>query len=123
MIQNPDDLTEGQTVYLFPHTKTASRAVHKQLTVKVMRDPKAFWPWVLVKWNEPDGSDFWEKVHRDDIKLKPSSAASTPAGRKEGDGPGSNTVPALGTNRRTALRPEKRYEIELPPGTEQGELF
>lgn len=102
MLYDVDEVQVGQTVWLFPHTRTASQNVHRMLQVRVMKEPKAHWPRVMVEWKEGN-EDRWELVHKDDIrKRNPASAtkADTKQGDTIGDGP---TSSKLGTSRRLAL--------------------
>lgn len=118
MLYDAHEVSEGETVFLFPHTKGASTACHRQLTVKVMHDPKKHWPYVIVEWMD-DGKAVWEKVHKDNIKKKP--AASAPSGdKKQGDG--SNVVSSGKWQRRLAAH-TKAKPMALPDGMEEPTLF
>lgn len=88
-----DDLYQGQIVYLSPHTKTASRACHEQRAVRVMHDKdviRKHWPMVVVEWTV-GGVAKWERVHRDNIKLRPKTV-STKSEKREGDAVGGGTT-------------------------------
>jgi hypothetical protein len=81
-----DDLYKGQIVHLEPHTKTASRACHQRQTVRLMHEKETIrkhWPFVVVEW-KVGGVDTWEKVHRDNIKLRPKTT-TTRAEKAAGD--------------------------------------
>src|SRR5215216_1918605 len=98
MLRDADlhDLYKGQIVYLTPHTKTASRACHEKRTVRIMHDKdliRKHWPVIVVEWQQ-DGQDVWERVHRDNIKLRPGTS-STKVEKREGDGQGSSSGPAV----------------------------
>ena len=118
MLYNVDEITNGQQVWLYPHTRTASRNVHRCLAVRVLKDPKAHWPMVLVGWREAE-EDRWELVHKDDIR-KRNPSASTKAEREQGDTAQDGlAASALGSNRRLAL-PGK---AKVVPTEGQGTLF
>lgn len=123
MLRNPDEITQGQTVYLFPHTKTASWNVRQQLAVKVMHAKETIlkhWPLVVVEWKE-GGQHCWERVHRDDIKLRAASMGTTKVDRAEGDGAQGSGMGRWAT--RVPVMPGKIKPIDLPDGQEQGALF
>lgn len=82
MLYDAHEVAVGETVFLFPHTKTASRICHEQKAVKVAKAPSAHWPMVLVTWTEGD-HDRWQMVHKDDIKKRPPN--KTAADKKLGD--------------------------------------
>jgi hypothetical protein len=110
MLYNVDEIAEGQTVWLYPHTRTAGPNVHRMLQVKVLKDPKLHWPWVIVTWDELGGGDKWEKVHKDDIRRR-NPGKATKDETKQGDGVGSgSTSSRLGTNRRLVLPGARKYE-------------
>jgi hypothetical protein len=82
-----DELYKGQIVHLDPHTKTASRACHEKRVVRIMHDQETIrkhWPMVVVEW-KVQGIDVWERVHRDNIKLRPKTT-TTKVEKREGDG-------------------------------------
>lgn len=83
MLRDVNEVQVGRIVHLYPQTKTASANVHRMLAVSVLKDPAAHWPMVVVGWKE-DGTDFWELVHRDNIRTR-SPAARTRSDDKEGD--------------------------------------
>lgn len=117
MLYDVGEVTEGQSVWLYPHTRTASTNVHRQLAVKVLKDPKAHWPMVVVGWRE-GGRDHWELVHKDDIR-KRNPSASTKAETKQGDTIGDGPISSLGKHRKLVLPGAKKYE----PTEGQGTLF
>lgn len=117
MLNHVDEAEAGRVVYLYPHSKTASRACHRLLTVAIVEGRK-HWPMVVVKWNE-GGAERWELVHRDNIRLRPSVAA-TRVDKKEGDSKGDV---ATGTKWKPRLLPNHIKPIDLPDNMEQGELF
>lgn len=84
MLRGPEEIEKGQTVYLYPQTKQASHNVHRMLAVIVMKPPSAHWPMVMVRWSE-GGKDWWELVHKDNIRRKPQSATTTKAEKAAGD--------------------------------------
>lgn len=84
MLYEVDEVTVGQVVYLYPHTKTASRACHEQRRVTILHDPKKHWPHLVVEWQQ-DGEAHWELVHRDNIKKRPATAAASPTEKHQGD--------------------------------------
>lgn len=118
MIYNVDELSDGQTVFLYPHTKTASQACHRQLQVKVLGDPKRHWPLVTVKWREGE-EERWQLVHKDDIKKNKSNSATetSAADRHQGDTVGAGPAPARPWQRRLTIgKPVENFEG-------QGKLF
>lgn len=118
MLFDVNEVAVDQQVWLYPHTRTASANVHRMLAVKVMKDPKAHWPMVLVCWKEGN-QDKWELVHKDDIR-KRNPTASTKAEHKQGDTIGDGpTSSKLGTSRRLVMPGAKKYQ----PTDDQMELF
>lgn len=118
MIHKPEDLRVGQTVYLYPHTKQASRACHEQRVVSVMQDPAKHWPKVVVEWTE-NGVQQWQLVHRDNIRLRAAASTTTKEETKAGD-----TTQDGGAKWATVRRmPGRAKPIEIPPGLEQATLF
>jgi hypothetical protein len=112
------DLFKGQIVHLTPHTKTASRACHLRKVVQIMHEPetiKRHWPTVVVEWKE-DGVDTWERVHRDNINLRPNTRNKTD--KQDGDGPSSGHTVA-----RVRVMTGKIKPIVLADNEEQGTLF
>jgi hypothetical protein len=87
VLRDPTEIAEGDTVYLYPQTKQASTNCHRQLTVQVGKKPEAHWPMVMCVWRE-HGTDFWEMVHRDNIRKKPASTTSASAEKRAGDSVG-----------------------------------
>ena len=82
-----DELYQGQIVHLTPHSKTASRACHERRVVKVMHDKEKIrrhWPFIVVEWMV-EGVAQWERVHRDNINLRPKTTTNK-AERSQGDG-------------------------------------
>lgn len=120
MLYDPHEVEEGATVYLFPHTKGASRACMEQRTVQVAQPPAKFWPYVIVTWRQGT-IDKWERVHKDNIKKKPTAPKAT---KQEGDGAGGGRSTDTGGRwqRKLAL-PGRIKPIDIPEGQEQGELF
>lgn len=109
MLYDVGEVEQGQIVWLYPHTRTASRNVHRMLAVSVMHDPKRHWPWVTVEWTE-NGQLKWEKVHKDDIR-KRNPTTTTKAEARQGDSIGDGlTSSKLGTSRRLALPGAHKYE-------------
>lgn len=109
MIRDPEELNIGQTVFLYPQTKTASTSCHRQLSVRVMHDPKKHWPMVVVEWYE-DGSQRWELVHRDNIRKK-AVAVTSKAEKAQGDSIGDGQARKRGgTNRVRVMPGAKKYE-------------
>lgn len=107
MLSAPEEIEEGQTVHLYPQNKQASRNVHRMLAVTVLKDPKAHWPMVVVGWTE-GGRDYWELVHRDNIRKKATGAVTTKQEKGEGD-----TVGSAGSRRPNRVRvmpSAKKYE-------------
>jgi hypothetical protein len=84
MLNDSHEVEVGQVVYLYPHTKQASAECHRQLTVKVLKDPAAHWPKVVVGWKE-DGVDKWQLVHRDNIRRRRVASATTKEEKRAGD--------------------------------------
>lgn len=119
MLRSVDEVQVGQMVRLHPHTKTASRACHEQQAVKIMKDPKAHWPMVMVTW-EQDGADRWELVHSDNIKPK-LGALTTKVEKKEGDTNQDSKTSSKWA--RVRKMPGKVVEVNLAPDEEQGTLF
>ena len=122
MLYEVHEVSEGQTVWLYPHTKGASAACHAMRQVKVMHDPKKHWPYVVVEWKE-GGVDRWEKVHRDNIKKKPPSQTGMAAQKKQGDTSGNPDTPTDRKWQRKLALPGKIKPIQLAEGEEQGTLF
>lgn len=119
MLKSADEAPVGRVVYLYPHTKQASRACHEQRVVKIRKDAARHWPRVVVEWTQ-DGVGRWELVHADNIRLKPpGSLASVNKEKKEGDGPGSRG-PAV---TRVRVMPGRIKPIALSDDQEQGTLF
>jgi len=117
------DLHKGQIVYLTPHTKQASRACHERRTVKIMHEKdtiKRHWPMIVVEWKQ-DGVDKWERVHRDNVKLRAHAPRATKVERAEGDGAQSSGMGRWASKVR--VMPGKIKPIELAEGQEQGTLF
>lgn len=85
----PSELEIGQTVYLYPNTRQASRNVHRFLEARVGSDAKIRWPMVEVVWRE-EGADTEsrEVVHKDNLRSRPHTRKSGSADRKEGDSVG-----------------------------------
>lgn len=119
VINNPTDLEVGRIVFLYPQTKQASQSCHRQLSVTVMKDPAAHWPFILVKWKE-NGEDRWEKVHRDNVRLRRASNAKQE--KREGDTV-QNGDGSMGRWAKVRVMPGKPKEIDLPAGMEQDSLF
>lgn len=117
MLRGPEEAEENKIAYLYPHTKTASRACHDMKAVTILS--ARHWPMVVVKWKEGE-ADRWELVHKDNIKLKPPSAR-VKSDEKEGD-----TVRGGAMDSKWA-RPRKmtgrQKPIDIPEGREQGLLF
>lgn len=116
MLRDSDlhDLYKGQIVYLSPHTKTASRACHEQRAVRVMHEKDTIlkhWPMVVVEWKQ-DGVDKWERVHRDNIKLRPGNASSAKVEKREGDGQGGGK-PTVTRVRKMPGRPIAHIEDQM----------
>ena len=117
MIRDPDELQVGRIVFLEPYTKQASQTCYRRIAVDVAEDPKKHWPRILVHWTEEDGGH-WEMIHKDNIRLKRASAATS---RTEGD-----ATRDSGGDGGAAPRPmttNKPKEIKIPDGMEQGTLF
>lgn len=116
-----DELEQGQTVHLYPHTKTASRACHEQRTVKLMHDKegnKKHWPFLVVEWKE-GGVDCWARVHKDDVKLKASATTTTKEEKRQGDQTGTR-----GKAPRVRVLPKQpKANVELAENEEQGTLW
>jgi hypothetical protein len=120
MLRSVDEIELNQVVHLFPHTKVASRACHALTVARVIKDPKAHWPMVVVGWKEATG-DRWELVHKDNIRLKPRATQTSKVEKKEGD-----TVQGGGTASiwaRVRKMPGKVVEVNLAETEEQGTLF
>lgn len=117
MLRNKGEATEGRIVYLWPHTKTAGQyAWMKKTAVIIDAD---HWPRVRVSLTH-NGQEVESYVHKDDIKLRPPSVVR--ADRRQGD-VNNDVVVELGSSRKTSMRAESRYEMELPDGVEQGTLW
>ncbi len=88
MLYNPDEVKQGDTVWLTAHTKTAPPECYRGLQVKVSQPPARFWPHLVVEWEERNGDgkteSKWLRVHKDDVKKKPASN-TTAAEKKAGD--------------------------------------
>lgn len=112
MLRDPDEAEVGQEVFLYPHSKTASRACWRQLSVTITKPPKKHWPMLVVEWHEPGGRH-WELVHKDNIRLR------RPTGKAEGDATQDHEA-VFATPRKigSAFKP-----VELPDGYEQETLF
>jgi hypothetical protein len=85
VLRDVTEVSEGDTVYLYPQTKQASRACHDQRTAKVLKDPKVHWPMVVVGWDMPGGPSSWELVHKDNIRKRPASTTSAVQEKRDGD--------------------------------------
>jgi predicted lipoprotein with Yx(FWY)xxD motif len=120
MLREPSEIEKGMTVYLYPQTKTASRACHEQRVVKVMKDPAAHWPMVVVTWTDANG-DQWELVHRDNIRKKPPSTSKSKEDKNEGDNIRENA--GRGKGARVRKMPGRAKPIDIPDHMEQGALF
>ena len=119
MLQTPEEVQAGQTVWLYPQTKQASANVHRMLAVRILKDPKAHWPMIVVGWSE-NGADAWELVHRDNIRKRSAAATTTKDETKQGDAVGGGqTSSKRGANRVRVMPNAKKYE----PTDEQMELF
>jgi hypothetical protein len=121
VLDDPDLIQQGRIVFLYPQSKTASANVHRQLSVTVMKDPKAHWPMVVVGWKE-DGVDRWELVHRDNIRLKRPGVTTTKADKHEGD----NVREGAGMGRWAKVRKmptQAKAKVDMPDDMEQGTLF
>jgi hypothetical protein len=123
MLRDSDmaELIQGQIVYLYPHTKTASRACHEMRMVRVMHDRQLIrkhWPLLVVEWKQ-DGKDVWERVHRDNVRLRPV-AKSNKSDKGAGDGP---SAVASKWAAKVRVMPGKIKPIDLAEGEEQGTLF
>jgi hypothetical protein len=113
MLREPGEVKEGQTVYLYPQTKQASANVHRMLAVTILRKPTDFWPYLVVGWSER-GTSFWEKVHRDNIRLRSRAATTTKAEKTAGDSIGDK---ARGGTARVRVMPGKK-KVEPTDGQE-----
>ena len=111
MLRDPTEIAEGDTVYLYPQTKHASTNCFRLLTVKVGKKPEAHWPMVLVIWAE-DGKDFWELVHRDNIRKRPASTQSVAAEKQGGDTVGDGGGAMSKWSKRGVMTGPKAPEIE-----------
>lgn len=120
MLNSPDDVEKGRIVHLYPHTKQASRNCHRLLTVSVMKNPAQHWPYLIVCWKE-DGQDLWEKVHKDNIRVK-SAAASTKADVRQGDSVGEGQRRGAKPGR-VRVMPKQPKAVIDPDQGEQLELF
>jgi hypothetical protein len=116
LLRDPEEVGVDGMVFLYPQTKTASRNVHRQLAVRVLKDPRAHWPMVVVGWKE-EGKDHWELVHKDNIRKRSTAAATTKADKTEGDTVGAGSQ--LGTKRLRVMPSAKKYE----PSEEQLPLW
>lgn len=116
MISDPDEIGVDGTVWLYPQSKQASQNVHRQLRVKILKDPKAHWPMVVVGWTE-NGVDKWELVHRDNIRKRAPGAVSTKEEKTQGDSIGDGRKTKTG---RVRIMPGAR---KYQPTEEQLELF
>lgn len=112
MLYDAHEVEEGQVVFLFPHTRGASPACHEKRRVTIAQPPARFWPYLVVTWTE-GGVDKWERVHRDNIKKKPTTPK---VDKQEGDGAGGGR--SDGKWQRKTVMPGKIAHIE-----DQMELF
>jgi len=124
MLRDSDlhDLFQGQIVHLTPHTKTASRTCHERRVVRIMHDKptiRKHWPMIVVEWKQ-DGKDMWERVHRDNINLRPNTRG-TRAEKAEGDG--TQGTSDMGRWARVRKLPGRPKPIALAEDEEQGTLF
>lgn len=117
MLRDPEEVGVDGMVFLYPQTKTSSQNVHRMLTVRVMKDPKAHWPMVMVCWKE-NGEDRWELVHKDNIRKKSAAATTTRADKTQGDTAGDGATSSK-TKRVRVLPGANKYE----PTEGQGTLF
>lgn len=117
MLHSVDEVTVGQTLWTFPHTKSASTNVHRQLAVRVLQPPAKFWPYLVVGWAEGK-EDKWEKVHKDDLKKKQSNTTAS-SDKHQGDSVGSDGSVAGKWQRRLALPGRDRVK----PTEDQLELW
>jgi hypothetical protein len=120
VLRSADEVEQGQRVYLWPQTKTASRACHDKRAVTVMHDPKRWWPYLVVEWKDDAGSACWERVHADNIR-KSLVERTSAAEKKTGDAVGGGTTKEKWS--RVRVMPGKSKEIQLAEGEEQGTLF
>ena len=88
MLYSPDEVKQGDTVWLTAHTKTAPPECYRNLQVRLSQPPAKFWPYLVVEWEERNGEgkseSRWLKVHKDDVKKK-AAANTTAAEKKAGD--------------------------------------
>lgn len=76
-----EEVQVGQTVYLYPQTKQADADCYAQRVAEVISPLKAYWPKVHVQWDHPTESRKVSRlVHKDNIRLKPPSAAKSNEG-------------------------------------------
>jgi hypothetical protein len=117
MLRSKDEATPDRLVYLYPHTKTAGQWCWRRKPAVII--DADHWPRVHVCLTDGD-RDIEAYIHKDDIKLKPDKVTT----RGQGDMASGDTVIELGSSRRLALHGgTKKYEIDLPDGVEQGELW
>lgn len=117
MIHNHIDIEKGQLVFLYPHTKTASRNVHRLLMVRVVDEPAAHWPLVGVGWVEKGktaNDEVRELVHKDNIRLRPAGSATNKAEKAQGDSTGGLVVP-----NRVRVMPGRIDEIDPQDGIQE----
>lgn len=118
MLRDPEEVGVDGRVWLYPQTRTASQNVHRQLAVKIMKDPRAHWPMVVVGWTE-SGVDRWELVHKDNIRKKAPGVISAKEEKTQGDSIGGTASSRTKVARVRVMPSAKKYE----PTEGQGTLF
>jgi hypothetical protein len=107
VLRSVDDVTPGQTVYLYPHTRTSGQYCWLRKPAVVV-DAKTHWPSVRVALTH-EGNDVETLIHKDDIKLRPDTTTK----KKGGDmASGDHTLPAVGESRRLAMTTTKIENLE-----------
>lgn len=119
MLHDPSEVEQGRIVFLYPHTRTASRECHAQLAVTVIKPPAQHWPYLIVAWKDAAGQDQWQRVHRDNVRLRRPASVSTKEEKTQGDSVGGGKTPTV----KRVRVPPKRREIALDPDEEQLPLW
>lgn len=112
MLYEPTEVEVGQTVYLYPHTHGASPACHRLLVVKVMRVPAETWPYVVVEWEE-NNQPKWERVHRDNIKKRPTAVQAEDKRQGDAVGQGGSRSPEKWQRRLAVGRPVANLDDQM----------
>lgn len=118
MLRDVDAAEVGQTVHLYPNSKQAGVECYQRPAVVIIAKLTAYWPRVYVQWADPNrpGQVLKRLVHRDNIRLHPSSKNETAGGDSTTD----HAEPVFASPRVVGAKPKP---IELGSEDEQMELF